>query len=366
MTTATGDFVHDFKIEPDADPFTDPDITFFLDSAQIVSGLLNSKWVVTPRLLLVDNAHSYGTTVTSRVEKNSPSTAGGECGPGLYDSMGNGYELKAYYEELRLFRVTLAASRTALGGQVNLAHAAGSVFGLSIDASGNLIGYLNGVDIGFGAVTDTTFPSSTLKAGAYSDRDSSGGGFASGVFSFAGSGIVASESVTLTSPVQVGGTGYSAITANMGTITSITNGTVTGTSTDAFTYSMNPYVNGVVYLGKGAGKTQTVGDGTKTTSNTATINPMAGYSTVVVAGTVNTGEWALGKDPAFVVGVEVDWPTAMGTVNADTSLTDVVFGTYSCWMRDLDGEMYSFTLTVTESGVSFGSSSGSTIFLLLM
>ncbi len=352
MTTATGDFVFDFKLEADADPFTDPAITFFLDDAQIESGLLNSKWVVSPRLLLVDNGHSYGTSVTSRIEKNSPSTAGGECGPGLYDSMGNGYELKAYYEELRLFRVTLAATRVALGSQINSAHAAGSVFGLSIDADGNLIGYLNGVDIGFGAVTDTTFPSSTLKAGAYSDRESSGGGFASGVFSFAGAGVLAANSLDeLDSPLSVGGSEYEGETTGMGAIVSITYGTITGNAGSIFTFDMDEFSHGDFHPGMGVQTFTVVDADDLEASKTSTIQPMDGYSYQTMGASIDRGEYSIGKDPAIVTDDQVHLPTGAGTLNANGTLTGFTPGTYLMWRRDQsDGIMYSSYLTVSDSG----------------
>lgn len=160
-----------------------------------------------------------------------------------------------------------------------------------------------------------------------------------------------SNTVTLAANVIVGGTGYNATTTGLGTVTSLTNATITGTSANAFTYSMNSFQNGVVYLPMGL-QTQTASDGTNSANNTSTIATMSGY-TAVTLGTMNTGAWSLGKDTAFISGNVVHLPTAAGTLNTDGTLTDYVFGSYSGWMRETStGKMWSFTLTVTNSGVS--------------
>lgn len=163
----------------------------------------------------------------------------------------------------------------------------------------------------------------------------------------------AATSVSLATPVRVGGTGYSATTVGLGAVTSLTNATITGTSANAFDYSMNPFVNGVAYLPMGS-QTQPASDGTLTANGTSTIQTMTGYSYVEATDPVDTGEFSLGKDESFVDGVVVHWPTAAGTINSDMTLTDFVFGTYACWQRDTDGIMHSFTLTVAETGVSIG------------
>lgn len=166
----------------------------------------------------------------------------------------------------------------------------------------------------------------------------------------------AATSVSLTTPVVVGGTGYSATTSGLAAVTSLTNATITGTGSNSFTYSMNSWQNGVAYLAIGASRTQTASDGSASAGGTITLNPPAGYTTVTLVNPIDTGDYALGKDPAFVSAAQVSLPTSAGTLNADSTLTDYVFGTYAGWMRDpADGKMYSFTLSVTNSGISIGS-----------
>lgn len=131
-----------------------------------------------------------------------------------------------------------------------------------------------------------------------------------------------STTVTLSTPVNVGGTGYSATTTDLGPVTSLTNATVTGTSTNAFTYNMNPFQNGVVYLPMGS-QLQTASDGVDSAQGSSTIQTMIGYSTVTAAMPLNTGEFSLAKDAAFVAGVVVHWPTAAGTINSNMTLTDL-------------------------------------------
>ncbi len=333
MTTATGDFVIDFKVVADTGSYTNSNLTFFPvgETVQIVSGLMNSNWTISPRLLFRDSFNTYNTGKTSRVEKNSPSTAGGECGAGLYDSSGNGYELKVYYDELRIFRVTAVTTRTPIGGQVNTAHAAGSVFGLTIDASGNLSGTLNGVDIGFGAVNDTTYPASTLTSGGYSDRDSSGGGYASGIFSFGAVGVTSSETVdTITSPIALGGTG-SITTTGLGTLTSLTIGgkqvsSLSAPSGDG-TFSIPLWVDGVQGFLLGSGQAVVAGDGTKTANSSTTLNPQTNYTLVTLTSVVTSNGY-LGNQVSLSVGDQIIFPTA-ASVGVATNYIDVDGGIYT-------------------------------------
>jgi len=156
----------------------------------------------------------------------------------------------------------------------------------------------------------------------------------------------------LSTPVAVGGTGYTGTTSTMGTITSLTFAgkvaTITGTSTNNFVWSMPSFQNGVTYPAMGS-QTFTAGDGSSTATRSSTVQPMAGYTAVDLVNPVDTGAYSLGKDAAFVNGVVVHLPTAAGTLNTNGTLTDYVFGTYAGWMRDTDGKMYSFTLNVTNS-----------------
>lgn len=156
---------------------------------------------------------------------------------------------------------------------------------------------------------------------------------------------------TLSSPVAVGGTGYSGTTTGLGAVTSLTNATINSASAGSFSYSMNSFSNGVAYLPMGS-QTFTAGDGTNTGTKASTVQTMSGYTSVLLS-TMDTGEWSIGKDPAFISGNTVHLPTAAGTLNTDGTLTDYVFGSYSGWMQDQsDTKMYSFTLTVTNSGLS--------------
>lgn len=150
---------------------------------------------------------------------------------------------------------------------------------------------------------------------------------------------------TLDATARVGGTGYSGTTANMAAITSLTNATITGTSTNAFTYSMNAFTNGGAYLAMGT-PTYTAGDGSATATKASPLATMTGYTDVTVASIVRN-QWTLGQDTNIVNGDVLHLPTAMGTVNPDTSLTDVVFGTYTMWRREAaTGLMYTSQVTV--------------------
>ena len=160
--------------------------------------------------------------------------------------------------------------------------------------------------------------------------------------------------------IQVGGTGYAGLTTGMGVITSLTfagkTATITAASVGSFTWDMPPFQHGVTYPAMGV-RTYTAGDGTLTADKDSTVNTMDGY-TAVTMGTMDTGEWSIGKDPAIVTGDVVHLPDDAGTLNTDGTLTDYVFGTYTMWRRDVsDGKMYTSQLTVTEEGVTTGSAS---------
>ncbi len=155
---------------------------------------------------------------------------------------------------------------------------------------------------------------------------------------------------TLSSPVSVGGTGYSGTTTGMGAVISVVNAAISSASVGSFAFSMNPFVDGAAYRAMGAQTFTVLDAAAHSASRTATLQPMTGYSYVPVAEPINTGEFALGKDPAFVAATQVHWPTAAGTINPDTTLSDFVFGIYECWRRDTDGTMRAFTLTVTLAG----------------
>ena len=164
---------------------------------------------------------------------------------------------------------------------------------------------------------------------------------------------------TLSAGAIVGGTGYSGTTANMAAITSLTNASITGTSANAFNYNMNSFAHGVPYLNVGT-PTFTASDGTLSATLASPLATMAGY-TAVTMGTMNTGAWSIGKDPAIVTGDVVHLPTAAGTLNTDGTLTDYTYGTYTMWRRDVsNGNMYTSDLTVSSLALTGVSSTAST------
>lgn len=331
MTTATGDFVIDFKVVADTSNYTNSNLTFHGDLAQINSGLLNSVWSTDPRQVFYDSFHTFNTVKTAKIEKNSPSTGGGESGPGLYSTSGNGYELKAVYDELRIYKITAWVRDGVVSGQVNLTYAAGAVFEISIDGSGNLTAKVNGVDAGFGTVNDTSYPASTLRAGGFSDRNSSGGGFQSGVFSFAAVGVASSETVdTITSPLVLGGSG-SITTTGLGTLTSLTIGgkqvsNLSAPSGDG-TFSIPVWTDGVQGFLIGSGQAVIAGDGTKTATSSTTINPQANY-TLVTLTSVNTASGYLGNQLSLTIGDQIIFPTAT-SLGATTNYIQVDGGIYT-------------------------------------
>lgn len=163
---------------------------------------------------------------------------------------------------------------------------------------------------------------------------------------------------TLAAGAVVGGTGYNGTTTGMAAITSLTNASITSTSANAFVYAMNAFAHGVPYLNVGT-PTFTASDGTLSATLASPLATMAGY-TAVTMGTMNTGAWSIGKDPAIVTGDVVHLPTAAGTLNTDGTLTDYIYGTYTMWRRDVsNGNMYTSTLTVSQLSITGTSSTAS-------
>jgi hypothetical protein len=79
---------------------------------------------------------------------------------------------------------------------------------------------------------------------------------------------------------------------------------------------------------------------------------MAGYTAVTVA-SILRNQWTIGQDTAILDTDILHLPTAMGTVNPDTSLTDAVFGVYTMWRWEAaTSTMYTSELTVSESGIN--------------
>lgn len=165
---------------------------------------------------------------------------------------------------------------------------------------------------------------------------------------------------TLTSPVSVGGTGYSGGTTNLGTITGLTfagkSATVNTTGANTFTWTMPSFANGVTYPAMGS-QTFIASDGTNTGSKASTVQTMSGYTMVTMSG-IDRGDYSIGKDLAINDGDQIHLPTAGGTLNPDGTLTDYVFGSYTMWRRDVStGTMYQSTLTVSNSGITVESGS---------
>lgn len=351
MTTATGDFVIDFKVVADTSNYTNSNLTFLLNpTAQVQSGLLNSTWNISPRQIFVDTFHTFSSTKASRIEKNSPNTSGGECGPGLYTSTGNGYELKIIYDELRMYQVAAGVRGAAVGPQVNLSHAAGSVFELAIDGSGNLSAKCNGVDVGFGAVNDTTYAASTLRAGGFSDRDNSGGGYHSGIFSFGAVGIASAYSIdTITSPIALGSSA-SITTTGLGTLTSLTIGGLAVSSLSATggdgTFSVPSWTDGVQGFLIGASQAVIAGDGSNTANSVTTITAPANYTLVTLTSVNNTIGY-LGNQVSLNIGDQIIFPTA-ASLGISTNYIDVDSGIYT----DYAGSQVLYVRNVTTGMVT--------------
>ncbi len=169
---------------------------------------------------------------------------------------------------------------------------------------------------------------------------------------------------TIASPLAVGSTGKAITTTGLGTLTTLTFGSgksclsISAPSGDG-TFAMPAFAHGVTYPAMGT-QTFIAGDGTLTASTTSSVATMAGYTAVTMAGTLDTGDFSIAKDPAIVLTDVIHLPTAAGTLNADSSLTDYVFGTYTMWRREAaTGLMYTSQLTISSSGLNIRSNKNS-------
>lgn len=357
--TATGDFSKNFRDEPDTENYTDPSFVFLLDGAQITSGLLNSIWVEGEgRHMGYEALLTYGPVRSAIVEKNSPSTAGGESGPSLIDVDGNGYELRAIYDELRLLRVTAAEPVLTLGA-ISFDYPINTNFELRIDDDNNITAYADGVLLGFDPLQDMTYPASTLRPGFHSDRNDSGGGYQSGIYSFAANGVLATASVdSLPADLPVGET-VEIETTGLGDLTTAT--TIGGkqiASADApdgdGEITVAPFVNGESYPVMGLVDVITH-DGTEESQpyNASYLVTMPGWQYVNVSD-MNTGPWSLGQavtgDTVITQAHAINDGT--GVLNENLTITNWALGDYVAWLRDDDGIMHQLNFTVTQSGVT--------------
>lgn len=366
MTTVVADVVEDYKVVANTTSYSSPNQQFFLDTPQVQSGLLNSVWSVSPRICSRDDTNVYGDVKAALVEKNSPSTAGGECGPALLDASGNGYELKIVYTETRIHVVNAGVRGIALGGQVNITSAAGDVFGLAINAAGEMIATQNGVDLGH-TVTDTTYPASTLTPGQFSDRNSSGGGFQSGVLSWGGSGVEASgpeiSSINEGSGIESGSTGNTmTVSGFVSPVTALTVGgltmtAVTNTSGDNYTFTDPGFIDGEV--DPGFGTLSAVASNTGETSAGFNVTRTLGADlTAVVLST-------LSEDPETIVvksaaqGLTVASTDTLYhgtglTIYDDGTISDADDGDHEVWHRDESTNFMTLIIVTIGAGVVIG------------
>lgn len=184
-------------------------------------------------------------------------------------------------------------------------------------------------------------------------------------FSFAVAPDTSKTIDSLDTPVRVGGT-HNITTTGLGTLTTASTvggkaiASASATGGDG-TITLAGFTAGQTYPAMG---TQAViaSDGTNMAAISRTLDTMTGWQYVVVSG-LDTGEWSLGK--AFGVG-EVPLELHViddgtGVLNADGTLTDWPdSGTFTCWARMdsgggfSEGEMTSFTFTVTTGGIEIG------------
>jgi len=343
----------DVSASADANPYTLPTgWTYVKNNFKIVSNALRSSTDIS--IALVNSPPSSGvmsvTWVTALSSAGFSDTSGAVFAT---PSPVDGYYACLEANRLSVYVLTAGAIGTRIAQSSALTFAVGDTFEARYDLATNILTtYQNSVS--------TTIPVTTsagLTAGAgFSDGCAvyEGNNNSAGIKVVTASAGASATLDTLTSPVSVGGTGYTGGTTTLGTATTLTfagkSASITGTSSNEFTFSMPAFSNGVTYPAMGS-QTFTVGDGTLTATKASTVQAMAGYTAVTMS-TMNTGTWSIGKDPAIVSGSVIHAPTAAGTLNNDGTLTDYVFGTYTCWMRDQsDGKMYSFALTVTNSGI---------------
>lgn len=359
--TATGEFSVDFRLEPDTADYTNPSFVFLLDGAQIESGLLNSPWVTNSRHVGYETLLSYNNTRRAIVEKNSPSTGGGESGPTLIDSDGNGYELKIVYDELRVFKVTAGERAAAIGAQINFDYPANTNFALEIDQDSNITAYADGVLLPFEPMQDLTYTPAALRPGWHSDRNDSGGGYNSGIYSFAADGVLSPYTIdSLPDFLYVGQTVNIETTGLTDLATTTTVGGKQIAAANApdgdGTITIWSFVDGEFAPEMGLVNTIAVDiDDVETAPKTGNLFSMQGWQYVNVID-MNTGPWSLGSavsgDTVITQAHAID--DSFGILNEDLTLTNWALGDYVAWLRDQDGIMHRLEFTVTQTGIVTG------------
>lgn len=360
--TATGDFSKNFRDEPDNADYTDPSFTFLLDGAQIESGLLNSPWASSSRHVGIESLLTYNDEKTAIVEKNSPSTGGGESGPNLVDMEGNGYELKVIFDELRVFKVVLGERSSALGAQINFDYPINTNFGLSIDAGNNITAYADGDLLPFDPIQDSTYAAASLRPGWHSDRNDSGSGYHSGIYSFAADGVASGATVDYLPPYALVGQTINIETTGLTDLATTT--TIGGKEIAAAdapdgdgTITLAAFEDGEFYPPMG-GLDVIVRDIDDVQASTTSLSVLGldGYQYVTVSG-MNTGPWSLGSAVSGdTIITQAHAPDdGIGVLNVDLTLTDWALGDYVAWLRDDEGIMHRLEFTVTQTGINTGS-----------
>lgn len=360
MTTATGDFSKNFRDEPDNADYTDPSFTFALDGAEIEAGLIFSPWASSPRHVGQEALLTYYPAKSATIEKNSPSTNAGSSGPALIDNDGQGYELGIIFDELRIFKVVAWDRSTAIGAQINFTYPGDTRFTLAVDDGNNFTAYADGDLLPFDPVQDSTYAAAALRPSWYSDREESGGGFTSGIYSFAADGVASSNTIDSIDPFIFVGSPINITTSGLTDLTTAT--TVGGKAIASAnapdgdgTITPAGFVDGQTYPAMGPVNV-VARDGIDETAPTEVILfSMPGWQFVNVTD-IDTGPWSLGKaisgDTIISQAHAIDDGT--GVLNEDLTLTNWALGSYTAWMRDQDGIMHRLEFTVTQTGVTTG------------
>lgn len=190
------------------------------------------------------------------------------------------------------------------------------------------------------------------------------------IYTYVAFGIKAAASISIDDinsggVIRVGSTGNTITTTGLATLTSLTIGSVSATSLSATggdgTFSMPAFVDGGTYQLLGT-KTVTAGDGTNTANISKSLDAPTSHSYVTLSGTLNTTNTGVlyNFSPAAVVGDQIVYITANGTVDAQGNYEGDFDGTQTMWhIKASDGVTRSYDvitgvvgLTVNLTGVS--------------